>query len=331
MQRSIKTGRNSTANYCIITKLFTARIACRISVAISAFLQLPAFFASCTEEGTKGIRIHAGNLPQAMKRATDVFVFNSEEPCLLDSYQQFPAGEMPLFLTSGPGDKTVVALSAKDGDLYSRAYTGRLSDLRGESFSLLDDSPSNPFFFGITAIERGRSRAAELDVTPLMSKIRVRSVSCNFDGRLYGTGFFHNDHLFLVNVVSDFCPLAAEGGRPVSWLNYGGPADSHPYIEADGWGDIGSARVMKGTVLYCYPNPKASPPTRLVLEGTVAGTTCYYPIDLDIPRGGMTLSLDITLNRAGTLDPDSPAAPGTYTVEYSTEPWYESPEVVEEF
>lgn len=298
-------------------------------MAIAALLQFPAFLASCTQEHAL---IKIDKAPHLYYYGSiDVFVFCNEAPYLLDSYQQFPAGDAPVYVSSGPGSKIIAALSAKEGDLYARAGVRTYPDLFRESFPLLEDSPWAPCFFGTVAVGEGSSRNAAMEVLPLMSSIRVRSVSCDFSGRPYEELCFHNDRLYLVNVVSEFCPLPAEGGRPVSWLNYGALTDDHPYIVAGGCGKTGPGRVYPGIVLYCYPNPKGSPPTRLVLEGTVGDSRCYYPIDIDVPRGGMAIDLDITLHRMGTQDPDSPAAPGTYSVEYSTVPWHEKEPVFEDF
>lgn len=329
MPRSIKTGRKSTANYYL--HFFTAHFACRISVAITAFMQLPAFFASCAPEGPAGgqARLRIDRAPAAA-RALDVFVFSAEPPYLLDSYQQFPSGESPVYVVSGPGRKRVVALSAT-GDMYSRAGITRYQDLSKESFSLLDDSPLSPFSFGETVVEEGTSQSANMALKPLLSSLRVRSVSCNFSGRPYYETLFHNDSLFLCNAVSESCPMGAEDGRPVSWANYGFRATSHPYLEAGGLGDIGPGRKYSDAVFYCYPNPLGSPPTRLVLDGKVGEERCYYPINLPVQKVGTRLVLDITIHRMGTSDPDSEAVPGTYTLEYSTEPWYETDTVIQTF
>ena len=326
MQRSTETGRNSTAN--IFTNYSFARFARRLSAAIIAIMHFPAFLASCTEEN---FVVRIDKAPRQCYWFTDVFVFCGEAPYLLDSYQQFPAGETPVYVSSGPGEKRIVALPAKEGDLYSRAYVQRYQDLGRESLSLLDDSPSAPFFWGTATVGEGSSRTAVLEVSQVISSIRVRSVSCNFSGRPYEDKLFHNDRLFFINVVSEFCPLAAEGGRPVSWLNYGALTDEHPYITADGWGDTGPGRIYPKVTLYCYPNPKGSPPTRLVLEGSIGDARCYYPIDIDVPRGGIRMNLDITLHRMGTQDPDAPASPDTYSIEYSTVPWNEKEPVTEDF
>ena len=328
MQRSVKMGRKSTANN---TRFFTARFACRISVAISAFMHFPAYFASCSfESPDSGLRVRVERTASS-NSALDVFVFEGEAPYLLDSYQQFPAGEAPVYVVSGPGKKRIVAISSTTGDLYSRSGVSRYQDLSKESFSLLNDSPDNPFCYGEAYADEGSSRDIALYVKPLLSSIRVRSVSCYFIDRPYQDLQFHNDTLSLVNVVSETCLAGAEGGRPVSWLNYGSRTENHPFITAAGVGVIGSERINCNVVLYCYPNPSGSPPTRLVLEGTVGEDRCYYPITIPVLKSGTRLVLDITIGRIGTADPDSEALPGTYTIDYSTEPWYETDTAFEIF
>ena len=327
MPRSIKKGRKSIT-IDTIPLIFTTHLACRISVAISAFMQFPAFFASCAAEVAPEFKLRIERAPEA-SRSLDVFVFSGEPPYLLDSYQQFPAGESPVYVVSGPGRKRVVALTSASGDIYSRAGINRYQDLSKEAFSLLDDSPGSPFSFGECFVEEGTSRSVSMSLNPLLSSIRVRSVSCDFSGSVYLSSHYHNDNLFLTNAVSESCPLGAEGGRPVSWVNYGYNATSHPFLEAEGLGDIGPERKYTNVVFYCYPNPGGRPPTRLVLEGTVGEKRCYYPINLPVPRSGTRLVLDISIHRMGTSDPDSEAVPGTYTLEYSTEPWYETDTVIQ--
>lgn len=311
MNRSKKMGRIFTNNF--ITSSFL-RCACRVSVATSAVLQLPAFFASCTLQPAKEVHIKINRAEAG--RALDIFFFDAEEPYLLDCYQQSVVEDSDYVL-SGPGDKIVAAMPATAGDVYARASVSRLQDLYREVFSLEKDSPDNPLRYGLARVGSGASRSLTLNLNPLLCSIRVRSVSCDFSGRPYGVMDFHNDNLFLINAVSESSPLAAEGGHPVSWTNYGFPFSDNPYIYAAG---------APPATFYCYPNPAAKPPTRLVLEGMVGDVHCYYPIDLSLPRGGLSYELDITLHRMGTDNPDCSASPGTYTVEYTTVPWYESEE-----
>lgn len=319
-------GRISTTN--IITPFLSLRFACRISVATTAFLQIPACFASCTmlqeEENPIIIKLSGAGAASAL----DIFVFDAKEPFLLDSYQQ-SVGEDCAFVLSGPGEKIVAAIAAKPGDKLSRASVSRLQDLNREVFRLENDSPESSLRYGCALVGPGASKSIVLNLYPLICSIRVRSVSCDFSGRPYGVPVFHNDNLFLLNAVSESCPMAAEGGRPVSWMNYGFPDREHPFIYTKGFGDVGPDRIYPMSTLYCYPNPASKPPTRLVLEGHVGDVHCYYPINVPLVRGGMSYELDITLHRMGTDSPDCAASPGTITVEYSTVPWYESEETEE--
>lgn len=324
MIRSNNKGRISTENFITLSSVMG--FACRVSVATTAFLQLPAFFASCTqmkEDSCIHIKI---NRAETGRQAYDIFFFDSVEPFMLDSYQQC-TGEKCQYLFSSPGDKIVAALPATAGDLLSRASVSRLHDLYHEVFSLENDSPDAPLRYGYARISGGASRDFDLNLNPLICTIRVKSVSCDFNGRSYGViSLFHNDNLYLVNAAVESCPLAAEGGHPVSWMNYGYPESNHPYICAKGCGDVGLERVYPDVSFYCYPNPESKPPTRLVLDGWVGDAHCYYPIDIPLTKGGMTYELDVTLHRIGTDSPDCPASPGTYTVEWATVPWYESDE-----
>lgn len=322
MIRSKKTGRISTANF--ITSTILSRFACRLSVASTAFMQIPAFFASCTAMQTEESSVYIRSSRPAGAQALDVFFFDARNPYRLDSYQQIIMEGGSAFVLSGPGEKIVAALPAIHGDLYSRASVSRLQDIQKEIFSLEKDSPEHPFTYGLAHVGEGASRHFELILEPLLCSIRVRSVSCDFSGHSYSERYFHNDNLFLINAPSESCPLAAVGGRPVSWLNYGFPTSDMQFVFTEGAGDIGPQRINPSKSLYCYPNPVSGPPTRLVLEGTVGDVHCYYPIDIPLPRGGMSYDLDITLHRMGTDSPDCPARPGTYTVEYSTVPWYEN-------
>ena len=307
--------------YAKFTKVFM-HFACRASVASTAFMQLPAILlASCTAQPAAHeapLRLRAGGA--AAGHGLDLFFFDAKEPFLLDSYQRVSAGEESVYALSGQGRRRIVALSSSERD-----YSGvtRFKDLSRASFSLEDDSPRNPLGYVDCIIEEGASRSMDLILLTLLCTVRVRSVSCDVQ--------FHSDSLFIVNAVSEFCPLAAGGGRPVSWLNHGAAESTNPFVSAPGLGIIGKERIYPSLSLYCYPNPGANPPTRLVLEGTVGDARCYYPIDLVLARGGICLDLDITIHRMGTADPDTPASPGIFTVEYSTVPWYEMDTVIETY
>ena len=86
---------------------------------------------------------------------------------------------------------------------------------------------------------------------------------------------------------------------------------------AGGAGVIGPERIYPGKDFYCYPGRQ----TCLVLEGTVGADVCYYPIPLRGLRPGQTYELDLTLQRKGAPDSDTPVESGTVVAESLITPW----------
>jgi lactate dehydrogenase-like 2-hydroxyacid dehydrogenase len=86
-----------------------------------------------------------------------------------------------------------------------------------------------------------------------------------------------------------------------------------------GLGNIGSARKNSDAEFACYPHPD----TRLVLEGDIGGTRCFYPIPLKMLAAGKIISMDITLRRFGVHDPDIPVESDAVSLDIVTAPWEE--------
>lgn len=102
---------------------------------------------------------------------------------------------------------------------------------------------------------------------------------------------------------------------------------------------IGGQRIQTDTELFCYPNEcieesPGSPYTKLVLEGTIDGKTCYYPISInrnedgalnDMPGIGRncTYIYDLTIKTTGTSDPDTDVRPEDVVMECEILPWTE--------
>lgn len=321
MSSNGKKGRGSTPS--VKKSSLSAR---RASAAIAAFLQLPAIFSSCTASAVETTSLYIKKSLTSVSGKLDIFFFDSEEPFLLDSYQQVDMGESPLYCMSAPEGKIIAALSSVDGDIYARSGITRLSDLSRESFSLEEDKPQNPFLAGKTSAREGASRTVFLKLEPLICTIRVRSVSADFRARPYSNLNCQLDKLYLINAVCECIPFGGDGPSPLSWVNLGMCTKESPMLCADGPGEVTPMRTYPGTELYSYPNPATedspgNPVTRLVLECRAGETKCYYPINLPGMEAGKCYELDITLLRMGTDSPDTPAVPGTYSIECNSLQW----------
>ena len=266
----------------------------------------------------------------------DLFCFDTTGPCRLDSYQKIPVvGEEPVFGLSTRGPRRLVALAGLFTSREDWADVRTYGELCKVQFSLKKDSPQNPLMAGEILVEDAPDRQATLSLKPMLVKIRLRSVSAQFDTRPYaGTPFF-NASLFLGYAATECLPLGGEDApRALSWVNTGYPDSvavrQFPFPEMllqDGVGDIGETRIYPRRDFYCYPSKQL----RLVLAGRVGEDVCYYPVPLPGLRPGETYELDLTLLRKGSPEPDVPVESGTVLLETQTVPWKREEPLTAEF
>ena len=341
MTKSNDTGRISFFAYLF----FYPRIASRISVALlAAVLQSPAFFSSCAttkeeKEESSVLRTKAQIYIQWSENPTpdalDVFFFFQEEPRHLDAYQQITEWDQgrTVYALSGNGDRHLVALSGTAGDIYSWTDIQTYGSLGKLLFSLEDENPARPRLIGEADLDQAQSRQTYLTLHPMLCAIRIRSVACDFSKRPYADLPFINNKLYVLNAGWECLPVGDTGGGPVSWMNQGRLDSAAVFrlprpemLLQEGCGAIGKARVSPDRTFYCYANPATedglgASVTRMVLEGSIGGITCYYPISLPGMTPGTCYELDLTLTKMGSPDPDIPVESGTVIVEAGSVPW----------
>lgn len=336
MKRDRHTGRTTrTYSENSFFKRFSAR--CASAAIIPALLQVPAFF-SCTPllpaaaPQPGDIRI-AWTRASAPPEAVDLFFFDTLGVQPLDSYQQLTGLSGSDYALSGVGAKRLVALSARPGTGREWLDIATYGNLCKHRFSLDREDPERPLLVGETLLEDGASRETTLPLRTMLSSVRIRTVSCDFSGKAYEGEAFVNSRLFLTYAATETLPLEAPEGRAVSWMNLG-DADSTAVLQLpfpemllqEGCGSIGRERKTVDRSFYCYPpagKAEDMPGTRLVLEGSVGGKPCYYPLELPSLAAGQCLLLDITLKRMGTPSPDIPARTTEAMLESRTLPWEE--------
>ena len=310
---------------------FFGRFVRRISAAtLTAVMQFPAFLSSCTRESAPlqqtQIKIEwttKGPAPEAI----DLFFFDTLGVQLLDSYQQLLLPQDKPFGVSGSGPQRLVALSGKAGEKGRWAQIRTYGNLRKHSFSLARESVSSPLLCAEVLLQEGTSRQTRVHLRPMLTAIRLHSVSCDFSGRPYALSYFVNTQTFLSFAGSEYMPLGEEEGKePVSWMNPGyldtAAVRALPDPEMlwqKGLGEVGRKRIYPNRTFYCYPGNR----THLVLEGHIGETVCYYPIPLPPLTPDTCLDLDITLKRMGSPSPDIPAESGAVVVELTKRPWEE--------
>ena len=201
------------------------------------------------------------------------------------------------------------------------------------AFRLEDERPGSPMMVGTASLPEGSTRSCRVTLRPMLARITLRSVACDFTGRSYAGEKLTDVRAYLTYANRECHPLDT-ADRPASWLNAGRLNEAetaglaHPELVFAQVGDALGGRIYPKLDFYCYPNPSdgtvfGQPVTRLVLEGKLRGTTYYYPIDLPGLQADVQYTLDITLTRTGTSDPDIPAVSGTILLESDVMDWDE--------
>lgn len=307
----------------------------RASAALMAvFLQLPAFFSACTPPPYIPVPAVTKSSAPAREACLDVFFFEDDPLRRLDAYQRFTGtwpDTLPTLSRSGP--KQMVVLTNASQDRFSWSDLRSFNTLAERPFHLQDEDLAWPREWALTRVEGGVVRRADLTLRPLLCRILLHSLQCDFADRPYRHASLEQVHAFLTYVRTDTCPLLPGGDRAGSWCNPGYldqeglRAFAHPELVSAPLADtVGQERIYPGLSLYCYPNASGSegmgtPVTTLVIAGLLEGRPTYYPIRLGALEAGVCYALDLTFTRAGASDPDSPVASGTFSLDVKAAPW----------
>lgn len=306
-------------------------VACHVSVAFTAVWQFPAFFSSCTPVpgngslALNGRQIYIQCAKNPTPDALDLFFFDTAGVQILDAWQHVPLQDgQPVYGLSASGGRRLAVLSSAAKDTSRWLDIRTYADLCKRTLHLTDDSPEQPFLAGETLLEDARTRESAIALHPLLTKISLRSVACDFRGRPYEGKTFRCHTIYLSYAGVECHPLGASAGKPLSWVSAGW-ADSNAIrklplpqmLLQEGCGDIGRERMALERDFYCY----AGEQLRLVLGGTLGEDECYYPIPLPDLQPGWEYGLELTLTRKGAPDPDTPTETGNVTVDLVTVPW----------
>ena len=335
----------------------TVKIFARFGLRTSAILLLstpaPALLSSCgtgTEMAGKDsvpTQIYISKAGKTTAESLDLFFFNDDSLRRLDAYQQ--AGALGRSVTGGcrAGRKILVGVANLTVDRYDYSDIVSYAALSGRVLRLEDEDPATPRMSGECRLDAGGVPSCRLSLSPLLSEIRLESVCCDFRGRSYEGQKLENVKVYLTNVCaeSQLLPSGRESGG--AWLNLGGLDSSatasmpRPGLLMARLPDIGDVTVFPGVSLYCYPNhPEketfGTPYTKLVVEGTIKGQKCYYPIPVNQPGFGYIggergvlrnyrHAIHLTITRMGTSDPDIPAESGSVRISNDIMQWEENP------
>ena len=302
-----------------------------------AVWHLPAFLLiACTPQMlpeepapvARKTQIYINAVGKASLQDLDLLFFQDGPLFRLDAYQHLErVSGSRVTGTSSTAARKVVILSNYPADTYAWNGIRSLGSLADLPFRLADENPAAPMLYG----ESAAGTMGQVILRPMLAKITLRSVACEFSERPYAGEKLRDVRAYLTYASQECRPFAPED-PPSSWLNAGRldeagtAALSHPETVLQPLTAALGGRIYPSAGFYCYPNPSdgsafGSPVTRLVIEGKLGGTTYYYPIDLPGLEADVQYRMDVTLTRAGTTDPDTPAVAGSIRLESQVLDW----------
>ena len=302
-----------------------------------ALWHLPAFLLlACTpqvlpEESAPAARktqIYINAVGKTNIQGLDLLFFQDGPLFRLDAYQHLNRiSGSRVTGTSSTAAQKVVILSNYPADAYAWSGIRSLGSLADLPFRLADEDPAAPMCFG----ESAAGTMGMVTLRPMLAKITLNSIACDFSGRAYAGERLQDVRAYLTYASQECRPFSPED-PPFSWLNAGRldeaatAALTHPETVFQTLTASLGGRIYPAAGFYCYPNPSdgttfGSPVTRLVIEGKLRGTTYYYPIDLPGLEADVQYRLDVTLTRTGTTDPDTPAVAGSIRLESQVLDW----------
>lgn len=268
----------------------------------------------------------SGDISSESGSTLDILSFENDRLRRLDSYQRIEhfKGDS-VHIGSTGGEKIFFFCMGSRMGRYSWADISSYAALKKIRCNLEEETVESPVMTGECRFKAGES-GCEVAMKALTCQIVIKSLSCDFSGTPYAGEKLHSVRAYLTNVNAS-CSLIPTGhSGPERIINPGmlHSEDVRRFkredtIYAELCNELGSVPVGMPRPFLCYENIGnenviGSPATRLVIEGSIAGMTYYWPIDInrnapESERGvrqGCRYCFDILIRRKGSTDPDRP-------------------------
>lgn len=326
-----------------------------ISAVLAVTLLLLPVFYSCTSTAPETAGTERNDREEkteltfktdkAVKGYIDILYFNDDRLRRLDSYMRAELGGSGRTESASRAGKKILVTIA-NSPLNEEEYRKVLAydDLQNLYAELKADNPDAPVMYAENRVNAGYERECEIALTPLLARITLNSISCDFHGRPYEGKSLEDVCVYLTDVCGRFPVCGKATTIPESILNAGKlePSDTAGFtfgnlICSRRLGNIGETVRFPETELFCYQNKISQEGlgagfTKLVIEGTLDGERTWYPIEIN--RGqwcntpdsagvqaGKDYIFDITLTRRGVSSPDIAINLSTVNCKFSVKPW----------
>lgn len=290
-----------------------------------------------------GVAADDGNI-----KTLEIFVFRVNEgkpdDGVLDGYRKFTAEELVtltnLEVHTTTGDKMIYAVANSHRANWKGINTRALFE---EQTALLrEDDLKNFIMVGSTREQLQLATSVSLTIKRLVSRVQVSSIKTAFAGGPYEGLELTEVKAYLLNVQS-LKYLYNGLGDNLKVYNKGaykaedaGECAMQGMLYDNLGVNISDSGYSIPHYFYCYENGFTAESadnkfTKVVIEGKLNGITYYYPIVLKNLERNCCYSIDITIKRPGSTDPDKELEKGTILASISVQDWQVLPETVVEF
>lgn len=278
----------------------------------------------------------------------EVFIFRvnegMEDDGMLDGYRKFTGSELEslsrLEVKTTTGKKMIYAVANSHKENWAGVMSR--SEFEEQLTDLYDEDVKNFIMIGNKEETLQLASSVSLSIRRMVARVQLNSVVASFDGTPYDGYVLEDVKAYLTN-VQGMKYMYDGSGDNLKLLN------SKKYVEADMAGSamqgilydelaasIGDEGHTTPHYFYCYSNNRTEETeterfTRLVIEGKLAGTTYYYPIAIKELERNCCYSLDVKIQRPGSLDPDKDVELGTLTLNLEVVGWQTLPGSTVEF
>lgn len=274
-------------------------------------------------------------------KTADIFFFNDDRIGLLDSYQRinvYNAGDIRAYCRSG-AKRIVIVANYRHDTLWSRVYS--LSGMEKVVSDIKDEIIKYPVMTGTAIIRTDKKQEYKIVLSPLLCKITIRSLKCDFRHKEYKNKSLNDVKIYLLNINENYPAFSVQVPVPSSYINmqkrdFGIMEKMQDtdliYKEIDY--PIGNKGLERPVNLYCYPNLSGknnplTPKTLVVIEGKIDDTVYYYPFEITFPSNSFAdisnsnFIYDITITQLGATSAENPVHPVEKGLDISFENWKE--------
>ena len=263
-----------------------------------------------------------------------IFVFDDASGTL-EAYGNQNASSVKLKCL--PGVKDIVAL------VNAPSFSGiaTKAELLSKTSSLSDNAKGDLVMSGLLEDETlsATSKTVTVDVSRIAAKVTLLGVTNAMDLVANQKKEFKVTGVYLINVAGDRAYLT--DSAPSKWyhkMRYEASNTLSFLYDAPETVIAHGSSYSASHHFYCYPNLTdtdanngmwSARKTRLVVEATLGGETCYYPVTLDEVAQNTAYTVTLTVTRPGSSSPDEPISTSDATFTVQVKDWIDGADYTE--